>query len=88
MINRAKIIDQFPKTISARQHEKLLEKARKSPEEILQSESFRTANADMQLKEEFRRQTAANALRRGMKGRERNMPCPCGSGQKYKKCHG
>jgi len=23
-----------------------------------------------------------------MKGAERNMPCPCGSGKKYKKCCG
>jgi preprotein translocase subunit SecA len=22
------------------------------------------------------------------KGRDRNAPCPCGSGKKYKHCHG
>jgi hypothetical protein len=23
-----------------------------------------------------------------VKGNQRNLPCPCGSGRKYKKCHG
>ena len=26
--------------------------------------------------------------RKGMKGKERNLPCPCGSGKKYKNCCG
>ena len=26
--------------------------------------------------------------REGMKGKERNKPCPCGSGKKYKTCCG
>jgi preprotein translocase subunit SecA len=29
-----------------------------------------------------------SAIGRPMKGRERNSPCPCGSGRKYKRCCG
>ncbi len=88
IIGRAKAIEQFPKTLTDRQKEKLFEKARIAPEEILRSESFRTSSADAYLKEKFRRREVAAALRRGMKGRDRNAPCPCGSGEKYKRCHG
>jgi uncharacterized protein YchJ len=28
------------------------------------------------------------AAGRRLKGRDRNQPCPCGSGEKAKKCHG
>jgi hypothetical protein len=33
-----------------------------------------------------RRATGRQVTR--MKGSERNKPCPCGSGEKYKHCHG
>lgn len=88
IVGRAKAIEKFPKTLTDRQKEKLFEKARTEPEEILRSESFRTSSADAYLKENFRRRAVAAALRRGMKGRDRNAPCPCGSGEKYKRCHG
>jgi preprotein translocase subunit SecA len=31
---------------------------------------------------------AAATVLHSAKGRERNLPCPCGSGKKRKKCHG
>jgi hypothetical protein len=89
IVGRAKAIERMPKTMSARQHEKLLERARTEPEKLAQSESFRAFDADMQLKQRrMRDKLLGEEARRRMKGRNRNSPCPCGSGMKYKKCHG
>src|SRR6267154_2863387 len=89
IVGRAKAIERMPKTMSARQHEKLLERARTEPEKLAQSEGFRTFDADMQLKQRrMRDKLLREEARRRMKGRSRNSPCPCGSGLKYKKCHG
>jgi hypothetical protein len=89
IVERAKLIEQFPKTMSPRQYAKLMERARLEPEKILSTESYRTHRADEELKTRFnRRLMASERRRRRMKGRDRNSPCFCGSGKKYKKCHG
>jgi hypothetical protein len=88
ILGRAQVVEQFPKTISARQRERLFERARKEPEQFLQSEGFRMFEADRSLKEKMRQNLIKKEIKRWMKGRDRNSPCPCGSGKKYKKCHG
>lgn len=89
IVGRAKVIEQMPKTMSARQRKKLLERARTEPEKLARSEGFRAFDADMQLKQRrMRDKLLREEARRRMKGRHRNSPCPCGSGMKYKKCHG
>lgn len=35
----------------------------------------------------LRNETGKNNEKRALKGRDRNVPCWCGSGKKYKKCH-
>jgi len=84
IVERARAIERFPSTLSERQKEKLFERARNEPEKVLRPESFRAFEADRVLKEKMHSRLAA----RTMKGRERNLPCPCNSGKKYKKCHG
>ena len=88
ILGRAKIIDQFPATITPRQKQKLMERARIEPETFLRSESARAFEADRSLKEKMQQRSVERKLMEPMKGRERNSPCPCGSGKKYKKCHG
>jgi hypothetical protein len=88
IVGRAQIVERFPKTLSPRQREKLFERARKEPEKFLQSKDFRAFEADRKLKEKINRKLIKKEMRRRMKGRDRNSPCPCGSGKKYKKCHG
>jgi hypothetical protein len=89
IIERAKLIEQFPKTISPRQYAKLMERARLEPEKVLATESYRTHRANEALKERLNRRLMAGERRhRRMKGRDRNSPCPCPSGIKFKKCHG
>jgi hypothetical protein len=53
-----------------------------------QSEGFRAFEADRSLKEKMRQRQFKKEIMKRMKGRDRNSPCPCGSGKKYKKCHG
>jgi hypothetical protein len=88
ILRRAQAVEQFPKTLSARQREKLFERARKEPEKFFQSKDFRAFEADRGLKEKMHQKLIKKEMKRRMKGRERNSPCPCGSGKKYKKCHG
>jgi hypothetical protein len=61
IVGRAKTVEQFPKTLSARKREKLFERARKEPEKFLQSESFRAFEADRRLKEKMH-QKLSNSL--------------------------
>jgi len=88
IVGRAKAIEQFPKTLSERQKQKLYERVSKEPEKYLRSESVRAFEADMRLKEKMHKQLLRKEMKRRMKGRDRNNLCFCGSGKKYKKCHG
>jgi len=88
IVDRAKLIEQMPKTLTERQKAKVFERARNEPEKFLQSESFRAYEADRNLKEKIHQRLAGREAKQRMKGRDRNSPCPCGSGLKYKKCHG
>lgn len=86
ILGRARIIDRFPKTMSEQQMEKLFDKATQHPEEFVQSEGYRTWEADRKLKRTS--DTGLGKKAKRIKGRHRNKPCFCGSGKKYKKCHG
>jgi hypothetical protein len=81
IVERAKIVGQFPKTLTARQKVKLFERVRKEPEHFLQSEGFRALEADRVLQEKMKHKLIKKAAKRWMKGRDRNAPCPCGSGE-------
>ena len=85
--NELRLSGSFPK-LTARQKVKLFERVRKEPEHFLQSEGFRAFEADRVLQEKMKHKLIKKASKRWMKGKDRNAPCPCGSGKKYKKCHG
>lgn len=57
-----------------------------NPERTISSESYRTHVADRELQRRIKSEPVAAGRR--LKGRDRNQPCPCGSGEKAKKCHG
>ena len=84
LLGRAKAIDDAPPTLTARQKRKILEQARANPRTLLDSDSFQVHLADRRM----RAIEEARAMRIEVKGRDRNKPCPCGSGKKAKKCHG
>jgi len=88
IIGRAEVVERLPTTMSARQKQKLFERVENEPESFRQSEGFKTFDADMRLKDKLRERLVKREAKRRMKGRDRNSPCPCGSGIKYKKCHG
>jgi preprotein translocase subunit SecA len=44
--------------------------------------------AHKKMIEEETRKEEAKAIKRGNPRVGRNDPCPCGSGKKYKQCHG
>jgi hypothetical protein len=90
IVERAKsAMSRLPKTLSDKQKQKLMEEARTNPAKFVRADdSFRTHHADVRLTHAMQRRRQIEALNQGMKGRDRNQPCPCGSGKKYKKCHG
>jgi hypothetical protein len=80
---RARNIESASRNLTARQTKKLLEIARREPERMLASETYRTFLADGQM-----RRRRLNNQSIPIKGRDRNQPCRCESGLKYKKCCG
>jgi SEC-C motif len=88
IVGRASMVDKLPKTLTPRQKQKLFEKARQEPEKFFQSDAARIAEADMRLKTKSRARLLRETAKLDMKGRDRNSECPCGSGRKFKKCHG
>jgi hypothetical protein len=84
LLERAKALDDAPPTLTERQKQKQFEQAAANPRVFLESDSFQVHLADRRLGaiEE------ARMVRVEVKGRDRNKPCPCGSGIKAKKCHG
>lgn len=82
--SRMKLIEQAKKTMTPRQTQRLMEQVEKDPESLLSSESFQVFLADQR-----HRQSKILGDPSGLtKGRDRNKPCYCGSGRKYKKCCG
>ena len=83
LLGRARMIDVAPEMMTQRQKRKVFDDARKNPEKILDSDSFRVHQADRNM-----RITQSVPVTIVLKGRDRNKPCPCGSGFKAKKCCG
>jgi hypothetical protein len=83
LLGRARAIDDAPPSLTARQKRKMLEQAQVDPRPFLESDSFQVHLADRRM----RAIEEARAVRIEVKGRDRNKPCPCGSGRKAKKCH-
>ena len=83
--SRVRALESAPATMTERQREKFEEMAMRDPEKFLKSESARVVLANRKLE-----QRMAAKYRRPiqMRGRDRNQPCPCGSGKKLKKCCG
>jgi preprotein translocase subunit SecA len=50
--------------------------------------SYSAPGLDASAKESGRAKAAKTATVTGTKEPARNAPCPCGSGKKYKACHG
>jgi hypothetical protein len=84
LLGRARAIEDAPPTLTARQKRKMFEQAQVDPRPFLGSDSFQVHLADRRM----RAIEEARAVRIEVKGRDRNKPCPCGSGKKAKKCHG
>jgi hypothetical protein len=83
----AKAIAELPPA----ENERIAKSAIANPKRALASESYQTYLADKALQQrlEERAVEARIAFPAGkMKGRDRNLPCGCGSGKKFKKCHG
>jgi SEC-C motif len=83
-LERARAVEEAPPTFTERQMQKMLEQAKANPKAFLDSDSFQVHLADRRM----RTMEEARARRIEVKGRDRNKPCPCGSGKKAKKCHG
>ena len=81
---RARLVESASSTLTPRQFRKLLERAETEPEVVFGSDSYRTHLADLEL----RRKMLEAGFAAVMSGRDRNKPCPCGSGIKFKKCCG
>ena len=76
-------MDGAPPVMTQRQKQKMHDQALANPETILTSDSYRVHLADRSM-----RLGPAVPRSIGLKGRDRNKPCPCGSGLKGKKCCG
>ncbi|MCZ2838632.1 SEC-C metal-binding domain-containing protein [Modestobacter sp. VKM Ac-2985] len=50
--------------------------------------SYSAPSLDASAKDGGRAKAAKTATVTGTKETPRNAPCPCGSGKKYKQCHG
>jgi preprotein translocase subunit SecA len=61
-----------------------LDEPRRSPEQL----QYSAPGLDASPKEGGTAKAAKSATVTGSKEPSRNAPCPCGSGKKYKFCHG
>jgi SEC-C motif len=82
---RARAVERASFSLTPRMKQQLLKSVASRPERFLSSESFRTYRDDMQFRQ---RQLSKRTAREPTKGRDRNQPCPCGSGRKLKNCCG
>lgn len=83
-LERAKALETAPPRLTVRQKEKMIKRAQTNPRLFLDSDSFRVHLADHKMRAE----AAVRNADLKVKSRDRNKPCPCGSGIKAKKCHG
>jgi hypothetical protein len=83
VLERGKLIDGAPPMMTKRQKQKMRDQAFANPAAILNSDSYRVHLADRSMR---LGPTVPGNI--GLKGRDRNKPCQCGSGLKAKKCCG
>ncbi|MDN3699516.1 preprotein translocase subunit SecA [Vibrio cortegadensis] len=68
--------------------ERMEEQRRAQAEEAARRQQFQHKNADNQLSDEEHTEEGHQPMVREERKVGRNEPCPCGSGKKYKQCHG
>ena len=68
--------------------ERLEAERRRQAEELARRQQFQHQNAGSQIADESNEEQEAAPYQRGERKVGRNEPCPCGSGKKYKQCHG
>ncbi|MBC7002480.1 preprotein translocase subunit SecA [Photobacterium sp. BZF1] len=61
---------------------------RRQAEELARRQQFQHQNAENQIADESQESDEAAPYQREERKVGRNEPCPCGSGKKYKQCHG
>ncbi|KLV06225.1 preprotein translocase subunit SecA [Photobacterium aquae] len=61
---------------------------RRQAEELARRQQFQHQNAENQIADESQDEDGAEPYHREERKVGRNEPCPCGSGKKYKQCHG
>jgi preprotein translocase subunit SecA len=82
----------FHVRIASREEIEAMEEQRRREQENLQLQHAQTSalhgDAEADSTEGVARKPAATPFVRGGEKVGRNEPCPCGSGKKYKQCHG
>ncbi|MGR5064857.1 preprotein translocase subunit SecA [Photobacterium sp. DNB22_13_2] len=68
--------------------ERVEEERRRQAEELARRQQFQHQNAENQIADESQESDEAEPYQREERKVGRNEPCPCGSGKKYKQCHG
>lgn len=68
--------------------ERVEEERRRQAEELARRQQYQHQNAESQIAEESEQRGENEPYHRGERKVGRNEPCPCGSGKKYKQCHG
>lgn len=68
--------------------ERLEEERRRQAEELARRQQFQHQNAESQIADESTEGEESAPFQREERKVGRNEPCPCGSGKKYKQCHG
>ncbi|MCW8330492.1 preprotein translocase subunit SecA [Photobacterium sp. SDRW27] len=68
--------------------ERLEEERRRQAEELARRQQFQHQNAESQIADESKESEESTPFQREERKVGRNEPCPCGSGKKYKQCHG
>ena len=63
-------------------------KGLEAPRQASEQLSYSAPSLDASPKDGGRTKAAKSATVTGTKETPRNAPCPCGSGKKYKLCHG
>ncbi|MCQ1057196.1 preprotein translocase subunit SecA [Photobacterium sp. DNB23_23_1] len=68
--------------------ERVEEERRRQAEELARRQQFQHQNAENQIADESQESDEAAPYQREERKVGRNESCPCGSGKKYKQCHG
>ena len=88
--SRAEVVEKTLSALTTQDKQRINDSVLANPRRALSSDSYRTRLADQELTErlEAARRKQVGAELAAMRGRDRNQSCPCGSGKKFKKCHG